>query len=158
MFKYIPKNKGISALEILFVIGIMSILFIIAIGIFSNIKDKEVLKVETERAIAILDKAKSQTSSALNSFVYGVHFESDKMTLFEGSTYSVSNPNNKISILGDDVVISNISITGGGSDIIFNKITNDTDTDGVITFSFVKDLNKTKILTILSTGVFYIGN
>ncbi len=158
MFKYIPKNKGISALEILFVIGIMSILFIIAIGIFSNIKDKEVLKVETERAIAILDKAKSQTSSALNSFVYGVHFESDKMTLFEGSTYSVSNPNNKISILGDDVVISNISITGGGSDIIFNKITNDTDTDGVITFSLVKDLNKTKILTILSTGVFYIGN
>lgn len=152
------KNKGFNTLEILFVIGIMAILFFIAVSAFSNMKDKEVLRVETERTIAILEEAKSQTVSALNGSSYGVHFESDSMTLFEGTTYSVSDPDNDISTLNDDVVISDISITGGGSDVIFNKITNDTDTDGSITFSLVNDSGKTELVTILSSGIFYIGN
>ncbi|OGD67136.1 hypothetical protein A2442_01935 [Candidatus Campbellbacteria bacterium RIFOXYC2_FULL_35_25] len=151
----LQTKSGFSLLEMLFVIGIMAILFLIGTKIFSNSSPKYKVDNAVVIVLNLLNEAKSMTSSAVGSSQYGVHFETTTLTLFKGETFSAVDPNNREIILNENVNLSNISLAGGGADVVFNKLIGTTDHHGTVTISLVSDLSVNEIVTILSTGISY---
>lgn len=88
---------------------------------------------------------------------YGVHFEQDRFTLFEGSTYSSGDPNNLETTLNTNLTIESISLpSGGGNDVVFSQISGsvqDLSLGGSGSF-LLKESNtsETKTFTVTSLG------
>lgn len=148
-------NKGISFIEIIIVISIMVILAIVVLPSLSNFRNQRTLDNTTQDVISILNKARNDTVSSLNSNTYGVHFETNKVTYFAGSIFNASDTSNVVFNLDSNVNIppgADISINGGGSDVVFNRIKGDTTDYGTITIRLVSNSSIKKIVTISQTG------
>lgn len=148
-------NKGISLIEIIIVISIIAILVAIVIPNFSQFKKQQSLQTTKEDIISLLNEARNSTISSKNSTTYGIHFQSDKAILFAGTTFAES-PNNKEIDFGSYVEIptsGGINLNGGGSDVVFNRITGDTLNNGTIVIQLVNDATRQKVISINSIGV-----
>jgi Tfp pilus assembly protein FimT len=142
-------KKGFSVIEILFVLAIMIILAAIVLPSFKKMRENQVLKSTTSEVISVIDKARSQSVSSIDSSEYGVHFQTDKVVLFKGITYSSSDASNENIILTTPATISVISLTGGAVDVYFDRLSGAPSKSGTITIS-VSSLSKT--ITISATG------
>lgn len=147
------SSKGITALELLMVVAIMAILAAIVVSPFAQFRNSKVLDTAGENALSILTKARGNTLSSKNSYQYGVHFESSQVVLFRGATYSPSDVNNEIVVLDSALEISSISLTGAGSDVLFDRLTGKTSQDGTIIIRIKSDISKTRTITVNATGV-----
>jgi prepilin-type N-terminal cleavage/methylation domain-containing protein len=142
-------KKGFTVLEILIVLGIMAILVTIILPSFRTMRSNEVLKATTSEIFSALGKAKSGTLSSVNSSEYGVHFESDLIVIFKGTSYSSSDVNNENISITSPASISAINLTGGAVDLYFDRLSGAPNKTGTIT---VSTSSFSKIITISSTG------
>jgi hypothetical protein len=120
-----------------------------------HVNSREAVELETAKILSLLAEARALTISAKGGTVYGVHFESQKEVLFSGAAYPAGNPSNRVRPVHDDVRISSILLSGGGSDVVFNKFTGATSQSGTLTLTSVRDAAETKTITITATGVAY---
>ncbi len=150
-----PNNYGFTLLEILMVIAIMGILITIIISSFSILNKSQALEKSVRQGASIVSQARSLTLSSKEDSNYGVHFESSTLTLFKGSTYSALDGSNITTSLNNLVLITNIALTGGGSDVVFERLNGSINTPGTITYTLG---SKTKSLTISGTGLIEVGN
>ncbi len=150
-----PDNHGFTLIEILMVIAIMGILITIIISSFSILNKSQALEKSVRQGASIVSQARSLTLSSKEDSNYGVHFESSTLTLFKGPTYSALDANNIITPLNNLVSITNIALTGGGSDVVFERLSGSISTPGTITYTLG---DKTKSLTISGTGLIEVGN
>lgn len=150
----ILHNRGISLIEILIIIAIMFVVSFVAMPSLINFQREQSLKNTTENIISFLNKAKSDSSSSLNSNNYGVHFEDNYMVYFSGSTFSESGPDNKMINFesGTSIPSGGISLNGGGNDVIFPRLTGDTTGYGTITIQLTAKTTHQKIITIGKIG------
>ena len=81
-----------------------------------------------------------------------MHIGSTKITLFTGSVYSVGASTNQDFNLNSRDSIITISLTGGGSDVVFVRLSGETSQNGTITLSS-SALSQTKTITVYKTGV-----
>ena len=158
--QYIKLNsskKGIAIVEILTIVAVVSILTITVLPGFSKIRKIQILKSTTEDVISIIEKARSQTLASLDSSNYGVHFESDKIIIFKGTSFSPGNVDNKQINIMSPVTISNCTIivscspsTNGNASLYFNRLTGLPNRSGTLTISApgISD----KIVTISGVG------
>lgn len=151
------KNKGISIIEVLVVISILSIISAIVVPRLSGFRNQQVLKNTTEDIVSLLNEARNNTISSKDSTNYGVHFESDKVILFRGLSFDSSTVNKEIK-LDSSVTIPEevgINLQNGGGDIIFERITGDTVNDeyGTIVIQSTKDENAQNIISISKIGI-----
>lgn len=142
-------KKGFTLIEILLVLAIMVILASIILPSFGKMRENQVLKSTTSEVISVIDKARSQSLSSVGSSEYGVHFQTDKIVLFKGITYSSSDAENEDIILTIPATISTISLTGGAVDVYFDRLSGAPSKSGTIVIS-VSSLSKT--ITISATG------
>lgn len=143
-------NKGITVVELLIVLSIMALLIAIALPRFSDMRNIETLKSATEDVLSVIDKARSQTLASVDSSEYGVHFETNNVIIFKGTTYSAGATDNEVISIFSPATITNISLTGGVSDVYFNRLTGDPSATGSVT---VSNGSSTKIITISATGI-----
>jgi type II secretory pathway pseudopilin PulG len=155
----IKNNKGVSIVEILIVISIIIAIGAIVALNLSKFRDEQALKNTTVDIVTLLNKARQNTLSSLNSNNYSVHFESDKAVLFSGTTYSSSSSDNDPIIFSSAVTIpatGGINISGGGSDINFKRLTGDV-INGTISSTIIIELvsnpSRQKTITINKTGI-----
>ncbi len=145
-------------LEMLMVVAIIGIIMAIVTPQFSKIKENQVLKTASADVFSSINKAYSQTLASLNSSQYGVHFQSDKVIIFKGTSYVVNNANNEtISIIAPATISSSLSLIAGGtvvSDLYFSRLSGVPNAIGTIT---VSTTSYSKIITILATGAFSIN-
>jgi len=147
-------NKGISLLEIIIIIAIITIIVAITLPNFSEFKKQQALQVTKEDIISFLNEARNMTISSKNSTTYGIRFESNRATLFPGDAYVDSIINKQINF-DQAVIIPNngINLSGGGIDVIFKRITGDTINHGTIVIQLVSDETAQKVININSLGV-----
>lgn len=150
---YIDKQRGITLIEITIIIFIISIITVIVFTNLSGFRNDQALRNTTSEIVSLLNKAKQNTLSSVNSTNYGVHFESNKMVLFTGSNYSSSASDNEVVIFNNVVSIPSVGglNIGGGSDVIFERLTGDT-IGGTIKIQLNSNSNIYKTITITKTG------
>lgn len=153
------KNKnGFTLMEVLIAISIFMIILSIAITVsrsFSNTVDLD----NAAKVIGTNIKlAKTRSISALNDTNYGVHFESDRIIVFEGDVFISGDPANKIVNLSDSVEIffDNVNLAGNptasGYNIVFSRLTGVTDNFGTVEIRLVKKPLEIKKIVINQEG------
>lgn len=154
----IKKRKGFTLIEILAVIGILGILFAVISSPIMSLYRKIIFQGAVENVITMLDEARKSTLSSYYSSQYGVHIASSTVTLFRGSSYSVSDPNNDVYELSNAVKITEINITGGGDDVIFERITGETAQDGNIVLTPLVGTLSSSTIVVYKSGLVEISN
>lgn len=146
-------QSGFTAIEILVVIAIGVLIATTFIGSLSNFLTAQVVRNTTEDVLGLIQEARTRTIASENSSQYGVHFQSDKAVLFVGSAYTAGVSTNKEIVFDTRAYVSAISLQGGGSDLLFNRLTGDSGTYGTITIRLVSSTDGQKTITISQTGV-----
>jgi prepilin-type N-terminal cleavage/methylation domain-containing protein len=149
------NQKGMTLIEILAVIAIISIIASLAVLNLSKFRNARTLQNTTEDVVSFLNLARNNTIASLNSNNFGVHFEEDRMILFEGLNYdSLAQSNQEIVFESSVKVKSNgINLNGGGNDVIFKKISGDTLNYGTIILELNSDESTFRTITINQLGV-----
>ncbi|MEK7574893.1 MAG: type II secretion system protein [Patescibacteria group bacterium] len=147
------RTRGFTLIEMLVVLSIGAILLFMVSGAFSKATYREALDKQTAIIISLLEQARSQTLSTKDDQSYGVHFEATKAVIFSGTTYSASAPSNVVELVNPLVRISTITLAGGVSDILFQRLTGETSQSGTITLSLAASSTQTKTITVFATGL-----
>ncbi len=150
--KHITHKKGFSLIEVLVVLGIMTLVAGIVFTSFSGFQKSKSVTSDAETVAEILRQAKNETIASKNSNAYGVHFDSNTMTIFVGPTYSVGSATNRVIPLPSNNTTLSTSLQGGVSYVLFQKISGETAQNGTVTVSSSGTTN-TKTVTIYRTGV-----
>ncbi len=120
------KNNqfGFTLIELVVVMGILLMLFGFASFSLVNVQRKTSVSSTADNLVS--DMATQQTKAMLGAGSsggdsYGIYFQSDKYTLFKGTTYSASDPNNFTVSLDLGITFSNITFPA--SLLIFSSAT-----------------------------------
>lgn len=148
-------TKGVSFIEIVIVIAVIGILVAIVVPSLTLFRNEQALRNTTADIVSLLNEARTNTISSINSSQYGVYFESGRAVLFVGSTFTEPNATNKEVEFSNAVTIPSsggISLSGSGSSIVFSRISGDTSNYGTIIVQLVSDTSRSKTITIGKTG------
>tara|TARA_Y100000031_G_scaffold111703_1_gene123183 strand:+ start:14290 stop:14823 length:534 start_codon:yes stop_codon:yes gene_type:complete len=149
-------KRGLTLIEIIIAISILLVISTLGLNAFTSFKKATDITSSSDTVLSQLIQARSKTLSAEYGEQYGVHFEVDRATFFKGATYSPSDLDNQELILPVTVEISSISLSGSGSDVLFKKLTGETDNDGTITMNLKSDTSKTRTIVIRETGLAFV--
>lgn len=69
------------------VAGVAVILLVIITAAFSRFRDSQALSGGVEEIAAALNKARSSTLSSRDFLQHGIHFESNRLVIFQGTTF-----------------------------------------------------------------------
>jgi Tfp pilus assembly protein FimT len=144
---------GAVLVQILIVVLMIGILVTIVTPRFAELRQAQAIPVGVDEIAAVLNEARSRTLSDESGLQYGVHFASSAATLFSGTTYSSSASTNKVVTIDSQLSISSISLNGGGSDVIFNKLTGETDDYGTLIVKRASTTTGQRTITISKTGL-----
>ncbi len=144
---------GFTLVEIAVVLGISFAIIAVVSFSFSSFKNNSSLEKSVAQAKSVLEEARYDSVSGKSNYAYGVKVETDKLTLFQGPSYSSSSTQNKVySFDTNTSTIDTISLNGGGSEILFKKITGNTDSYGTFRIKMISD-NKSATIRVTGTGI-----
>lgn len=146
-------SRGFTLVELLITIAIILILAGLVVSNIGTFVQGQALNNGVDETIALINEARSRTLAGENGDEYGVHLQSDKAVLFVGPTYSSSASTNKVVTLDSSIVIGSISLGGGGSDVLFDRITGDTNNYGTYIVKKSSTTTGQKTITISKTGL-----
>ncbi len=149
----ICNQKGLTLIEIIIAIGILALVSTIGVGVFSSFKKSSDLSSTADSALTMLIQARAKTLSAENEARHGVHFEGEKIVFYSGDVYGAGAPDNQEIPVPSTVELSSITLSGGGNDVLFNKLNGETDNDGTVVFRLKSDVSKTRTIFIRETGL-----
>jgi len=153
MLDYKNKNQiGVTFIEVLFVCAILGVLVAIAVPSFLYFYQYSDINNSTEKIIGILRESYNKTLASQNQSSYGVHFESQKYVLFKGTTYNSSSSDNQNYQLPTDVEIYDIGLVGGGSEVVFDRLTGETEQYGKVSLRLKSNPAKEETIYIKQSG------
>lgn len=139
-------------IEIIVAIGVLAIVGTTVFVGFSKATESADLKTSAFKVVDALQFARTRTIASLASSQYGVHFEQTQYVLFRGATYNASDPDNIVYPLSSRVEIANIVLIGGGSDVVFDRITGKTVQNGTLNVRLIADPSELKTVEISTAG------
>ncbi len=134
------------------VLGVLAIIAVIMMNSFLGFRKNQALRTDTSTIVEVLRQARNQTLASKNSTNYGVHFAASRVTIFTGGTYDVSTSTNQNFDLSSSDNILTISLTGGGNDVVFQRLSGAVSASGTIVISS-PGISQTKTVTIYKTGL-----
>ena len=123
------SKKGFTLLELIIVIAVLGIVAGGAFAVFSSFITNTYVDNTTQEIVNVLRKANTDSIARLYDLNWGVHFDdiTSKFTFFAGDSYDTRNMQyDEATNLPLSVTFSQISLNGGGKDILFRKISGDT--------------------------------
>jgi prepilin-type N-terminal cleavage/methylation domain-containing protein len=159
--EYLPiskkPQKGFTLIELLVVVAIMVIVLVVILARFTLFGKQTNLDGTAQQIISILQMARSQTVASLDESVYGVHFETNKYVLFKGATYNPASTDNKEYTLNSSEIYE-INLSGGGGEVVFDRIKGSTSESGNVKIRLTTDNSKTKTIVVTSMGASGLEN
>lgn len=152
-FKHRGKIKGFTVMEIIIVVSTIAVISSFIFVTFASINSRESLDKSASLVSSKLSEARSLTLSSNQDIEYGVHFDSDQVVLFSGTTYIAGSSTNIVYPFNSRVNISNIQLNDGGSDIIFERLTGRALSYGTTTLYLKNSTTTIKSVYISPTGV-----
>ena len=145
--------RGFGLLEVLVVLGVMLLLVSVILYSLGNFRNKEALNGDVQGVAAVLEEARELTLSGKEASNFGVHFQSDRVVRFKGAVYNPNDPANLVMVLDSLVAISQIALTGAGTETVFAKLTGEVNAYGTITISLAANPVESKTVRISKTGL-----
>lgn len=134
-------------------IAILGVLTGIITLTFSSQTNKRSVEGEALSVLAVLDQARSLAMSSKENTQYGVHFSATTKTLFVGNVYDPDSSTNQVNTAAAAAEIVDISLAGGGSTVVFDKLTGRTSNYGTIKIQSVSDNSASTTIAIYQTGL-----
>lgn len=149
-----PKfTTGFTLLEILISLSLIVILAGLVFYSVSGFKNKEALDTESRQISSILEEARSLTLSGQGGNAYGVRLLQDQVIRFVGTSFASGTASNIIYTLNRSVKLNNISLQGGGRDVVFDKLKGTTGNYGTMILNLVSTTSTKKTMTVNATGI-----
>ena len=140
-------------MEMLIVIVVLGIVTAVVIGGFLMFKRGSELDSASENLLSLLLEARSKTLSSKDSSSWGVRFETNRAILFKGTIFVDGAADNNVIAMPPSAEIATIALNGGGQNVVFKRLTGETDQYGALTLRLGYDASYTKTITILQTGI-----
>ena len=147
------NQSGLTIIEIMIAVSVIVVLATLSFQVFNVFIKRQALDKDAQKIASMLKEARSATLASRANSVYGVHFVATRTVMFRGTVFIESDSNNRELSLNPRVQITATNLNGGGSDIIFDRLTGATDQYGSITLSLVASTSITKIISIEETGI-----
>ena len=147
------NQSGLTIIEIMIAVSVIVVLATLSFQVFNVFIKRQALDKDAQKIASMLKEARSATLASRANSVYGVHFVATRTVMFRGTVFIESDSNNRELSLNPRVQITVTNLNGGGSDIIFDRLTGATDQYGSITLSLVASTSITKIISIEETGI-----
>lgn len=147
--------RGFTVIELVIVVGAAAILVLMSMGVYISFLRKSFLDVTAREMQSVFNLARSQTLASEEAQNFGVHIDTanNEYVLFSGQTYDSSNPDNELFSIHRRVSVSSIDISGGGSDVVFDRLTGETAHYGVITLQDVTNPSSALEICIHEYGI-----
>ncbi|MDO8728805.1 MAG: prepilin-type N-terminal cleavage/methylation domain-containing protein [bacterium] len=146
-------RRGFTILEILIAISIMVLMITIVSFSFSKLNSSQTLDTSADLVVSILNETRSLTLSAVDDSQYGVNFEASQIVLFKGSIYLSADPSNVVTELNPQVGLRNVILNGGGTSVIFKRLTGNTVETGTVEIFLKASTTIFRTITISATGI-----
>lgn len=147
------KKKGFSLIEVISAIAIGAILLGVVAVSFASFRDNKSVDISVDQILSVINEARVKAVSAEDSSRFGVYFEAGQVTLFKGDSFIESDASNIKTTLSALAEISDVAFNGGGSSILFQKLTGKTANDGSLRIKLKSNNNKFKTIKIKTTGI-----
>ncbi len=144
------SGAGFTLVEILVAISILSGLFLVSFFSYGSLRNTTSLEKNISQIQSFFQEAKSQAVSGKDDASYGIKIFSNKLVEFK-NTYASTTASN-VTLSFTDITLSAISITGGGSEILFAKNSGIPSTSGSFLISLNGNSAKNATITIRTTG------
>lgn len=117
-------KKGFTLIDLLLAIGLMITVFSFTTVNLLNLQNKPLLDAHTQKLFADLKSQQNKaiagdSGDGIASLEWGIYIEPHKYTLFKGSEYSPSDPNNFSVELDSNTTLTT---TFANSTVVFNEI------------------------------------
>lgn len=145
-------KNGFTLYETLLVIALFSVFLVFGIVSFSSLRVGVTVDEGLFRLMSDLDHVRGKTLFSQYEQQYGIHFETDKYVLFQGSVYNPSLTTNKTVVIDEKLELYAITLTGGGSDVVFQRVTGATTTSGTVSIRDKKFPNSNATVVISPSG------
>lgn len=147
------QERGAMLIQLLVTIVIIGVLTTIVSVSLSSARTSQALQNSVEEVISALSEARSRTLAGENDSQYGVHLESSRVVIFVGPSYSAGISTNKVVDLDSAIVLASIALNGGGSEVLFDQLTGDTNQYGTLIVKRSTTTEGQKTVTITKTGL-----
>ena len=147
------KNKGFTLLEIVIVLGVVMIIAAMAITSLGRFSKNAALDAARQDIITALHEARELTLSSKDATVYGVHVETDRVVRFTGALFATSTPSNVVYLFDPRVRMVSLTFIGGGSDVIFRRLTGESNKSGAIVVAVYGSDNLRSTTTVSLSGI-----
>lgn len=148
----VHARKGFTLVEVLVVMAIMLILTLISVQGLQTFAYRTGYISAARTVFGALEEAQARTLASDGSLAYGVHFETDSVTIFQGSTYTAGTVTNDVRTLPARTSIDNIALVGGTNNIIFTRLTGTTSSSGTVRVIVTSNSSLSRTITIYKTG------
>jgi len=154
IFSLFPHNRtrGITLIEILAVVAIVLLLSAMSLAAFSAFRAGKIMDVAVEVTMTAFSRAHFDTISSKGDQQYGMHLDSDKATYFVGPTYSGGASTNIVYALNPVLEIANVTLAGGGNDVLFNRLTGGTGQSGTFEIRLKGSTSIRTLVRVNGTG------
>jgi len=137
------KKNGFSLIEMLLVIGLITILAVGSISLWRNNKNRIIFNQTKDDVLLALEKARSRAETGYGINAHGVSCDGSKLTVFEKDCGSSCQNN------FDILLPASVNLNPSNFSIIFSRITAQTGADTNITIS---GTGKTTVISIKKDG------
>lgn len=145
--------RGYTIIEILIAVAIVLILTTVVFQGITSFRESNDLARAADIVYDTLNKARALTLASKEQSVYGARLASSTITLFKGPSYVIDDPDNEIKEIPSLVVISGLSLASTSPDIVFKRLSGETDNYGTITLTTTRNPLKTKNIEIYNSGL-----
>jgi len=151
------KREGFTLIEILVVVGIMSLFLTMSMFQLRSFQQGSHLQNTTQETAAALRLAQSRTLASQDNSQYGVYFDitttPHQYTLFQGSSYATRDiAKDEVTLINKEIEISAIDLEGG-NEVVFLRLSGQASVEGSVTFRQTEDPTRTATVTVLASGV-----
>src|SRR3989344_6838287 len=129
------KGAGFTAVEILMVIAIISLLAGMGLFISMDFYRSYSFRSDRDMTVSILERARAKSLANINSSAHGVYFDSgsSEFVLFQGDSYS--DPGRDTSLDQEISLNSGIAVTGI-NEVVFEQLTGNASIAGDMVLSY----------------------
>jgi prepilin-type N-terminal cleavage/methylation domain-containing protein len=145
-------RRGVTLVEILVAISIIGLIASFVLASFGDFRARKTLDASVEGMLSAFSHAHLDTISSKNDQQYGVHIAADQVVYFVGPTYATGTATNIIHSLHSVIEIANISLNGGGSDVLYQRLSGKTNQYGTFQLRPRSRPTMTATITINETG------